>query len=127
MLNLKDQTIRLKWSSFVNFGMGIGKLIFAIMTFSIFMGINAFYTSIIGAGKYLGVLGLDEQKEKAEYWYYRRIGLLILMASTIYVMYSIRIFFFNDTTSYEKNIAIMIAAVTFFEIGFSIIWNYTSN
>lgn len=120
MLNLKEQTIRLKWSSFVNFGMAMGKLIFAVMTFSIFMGINAFYTSIIGAGKYLGVLGLDNQKEKAEHWYYRRIGLLILMASTIYVLYSIRIFFLNDTTSYEKNIAIMIAAVTFFEIGFSV-------
>lgn len=120
MLNLKEQTIRLKWSSFVNFGIAIGKLVFAIMTFSIFMGVNAFYTSIIGAGKYLGVLGLDDNKQKAEQWYYRRIGLLILAASTIYVLYSIRTFFFQDTTYYEKNVAIIIAAVTFFEIGFSL-------
>lgn len=120
MLNIRDQVIRLKWSSFASFGIAIGKLLFAIMTLSLFLGINAFYTATIGYGKYQSALGLSRSNEKSEKSYYRKIGLLILIASIVYLVYALRMFFSDSNSHYDKIPAIAIAAITFFEIGLNI-------
>ncbi|MFC4771305.1 hypothetical protein [Enterococcus hermanniensis] len=127
MLNLRDQAIRLRWSSFASFGIAVGKLIVAIMTFSIFLGINAFYTATIGYGKHQSAVGLSRRDEISEESYYRRIGLLILVASIIYLIYGMRMFFTNTVTDYEKIPAISIAAITFFELGLNLFGIVKSN
>lgn len=120
MLNIKDQVVRLKWSSLGSYALAGGKLAMAITSFSIFLGMNAFYTAVIGYGKHQSVIGMNDKKERGELWYYRRIGLLILVSSILYIIYTLRLFITDENISYDNISAISIASVTFLEIGISI-------
>lgn len=120
MFNIKEQAVRLKLSAYWSYALAVGKLIFAIMTSSLFLGINAFYTGIIAYGKGQSVLGLGENYEKCQKWHYRRIGFIILIASVIYLIYSLGLFFSNQNSKYDKTMAMAIAVITFFEIGLNL-------
>lgn len=120
MLDITNPITRLKWSSIGSYGMAAGKLIVAILSFSVFLLINAFYTAIIGYGKHQSILGLSIDKKHSELWYYKRIGWLIIIASLIYMIYATRLFITQQNISYEEIPAITIATITFSEIGVSV-------
>ncbi|MHC5375204.1 hypothetical protein ACYSNU_15660 [Enterococcus sp. LJL120] len=119
MLDIKNQVVRLKWSAIGSYGIACGKFIFALLSFSIFLGVNAFYTAAIGLGKHQGVLGMGKAADQ-EKIYYRRVGLLILVASAIYLIYALHLFIDQETVYYQPNVAIAIATISFTEVGVSI-------
>lgn len=119
MLNIQDQVFRMKLSSLTSFIIAFAKLLFSLMTFSIFIGINAFYTATIGYGKHQSALGLSLNKQN-EKKYYRKIGLLIFIANLAYLLYASRLFFITEQTSFDQNAALGIATITFFELGLNI-------
>lgn len=96
------------------------KMIVAFFSFSIFLGINALYTVVIGIGKQQSVIGMIDEKRQGAHYYYKRIGGLIFLASLLYLAYTFKLFFLNQTVRYTNISAITIATITFWEIGMSI-------
>lgn len=120
MLDIRNQVVRLKWSSLGSYLMAIGKLLVAVTTFSIFLALNGLYTAAIGYGKHQSIQGMEDKKGQGWLWYYKRIGLLILLASLLYILYTLRLFVTHQRVAYSKHVAIGIATITFFEMGSSI-------
>ena len=101
--------------------LAVGKLVLAIFSFSIFMCINAFYNVGIALAKYFFHVGFDEKKcLRDQKDYYRIIGIIILISSLIFTIYSIRMFTGGSSFVYPIEIGIAIAAFTFVEIAFNI-------
>lgn len=101
--------------------LAVGKLVLAILSFSIFMCINAFYSIGIALAKYFSHQGLDgEKNQKERQDYYRIIGIIILVASLIFAVYSIRMFIGGKSSVYPEIIGISIATFTFAEITLNI-------
>ena len=98
----------------------IGKLVMGILAMSFFACANAFYSfGMIGA-KSVVLTGIRKaQNTKEQHQYYLFSGVVLSATSMLYIIYSIRLFFFPVTSSYDMNVAIGIAAVTFTEIGLS--------
>lgn len=118
-------------SAYVNCILAIGKLILGIYSFSIFMCLNALYNAGIVAIKYIVIKGHNEAMRlpdnanpngygRLEYRYYIQVGKIIIATSTVYVIYSIRLFIKGSNDEYSQIAAIVIAAVAFTEIGTSI-------
>lgn len=99
----------------------IGKLIMGILSLSFFTCANAFYSfGMIGA-KSIALTGIRKaQSIKEQYQYYIGSGVVLIVSSLLYIIYSIRLFFSPITSSYHMYVAIGIAAVTFAEIGLNI-------
>ena len=97
--------------------LAVGKLVLAIFSFSFFMCINAFYNVGMALAKYYFHLGYDEKKSlKEQQDYYRIIGIIVLISSLIFTIYSIRIFLGGKSSAYPEIIGITIATFTFTEI-----------
>lgn len=125
MLNVREYQIRLRWSSIGSFILALGKIGMAVFSFSFFLGVNGIYTGIVAYGKHLSLLGMrTTDARKTERYYYKQIGALILIASVLYLIYTFRLFQQHTATTYSEYLGITIAAVTFFEMGFSIVGIY---
>lgn len=105
------------------FGMflAFGKLIMGICSMSLFTCIHAIYSfGMIGA-KGIAFTGIRRAGSiREQYRYYRWSGITLIVASLLYIFYSVRLFFYPLENTYHMYIAIGIAAVTFTEIGLSI-------
>lgn len=99
----------------------VGKLIMGIFSLSFFTCASSFYSfGMIGA-KCIALLGIRKAKNKNEqYQYYLCSGVVLIVSSLLYIIYSIRLFRYPITSSYHLYVAIGIAAVTFAEIGLNI-------
>jgi len=99
----------------------IGKLIMGILSLSFFTCANAFYSfGMIGA-KSIALTGIRKAQDKqGQYQYCFFSGVVLLVTSLLYIIYSIRLFFIPITSSYNMYVAISIATVTFAEIGLNI-------
>jgi hypothetical protein len=97
------------------------KLIMGILSLSFFACVNVFFSlGMIGA-KILALTGIRKAQDKREqYKYYFSSGIVLMVSSLLYIVYSIRLFFSPITGSYHMYVAIGIAAVTFTEIGLNI-------
>lgn len=95
------------------FLIGAGKIIMAIASCSWLLFIHAVYNVIKAITKHYAL------KKHNNTMFYS--GLLVIAASTVYLIYSIYIFFFGSNSSYHMYIAIGIAAVTSYELVVSII------
>lgn len=101
--------------------MAIGKIILGILTASIFMCVNACYNIGMVFAKYYFHKGANKNTDlDKEYKYYRIIGIIIIISSMIFIVYSLRMFIGEKTPKYSKEAAIAIATITFFEIGINI-------
>lgn len=98
-----------------------GKLIMGILSLSIFTCANAIYSfGMIGA-KGITLTGIRKAQDKSEqYQYCFYASAVLIVSSLLYIIYSIRLFFSPNTISFDMNIAIGIAAVTFTEVGLNI-------
>ena len=104
------QTMKSK-SHFAGFLMGIVKIAMAVISHSWLLFIHAVYNIIKASAKYYA---LKERVGHYDTMFYS--GLLIIAASTVYLVYSIYIFFLGSTAYYQMYIAIGIAAVTTYEL-----------
>ena len=99
----------------------VGKLITGIYSSSFFTCVSACYSFFIVFAKIYILYNLFKERNNLEQLQcYKISGVLIVLASLFYVIYSIRQFYVPDTTIYEMHVAIVIACFTFFEIGLNI-------
>lgn len=108
----------------------IGKIVIGIFTSSFFMFINALYTLGITIAKYLSLKTNREiqltsnnslESRKREYSNYYVVGIIILISSIIYAIYSINHFLGSTSTNYTLIVGIAIATFTFTELTMAII------
>ena len=100
---------------------GFAKLILGIISFSLSTCVSAFYTLGMVYARYTAMTGLMKtEKEDEQYRYYSRSGIILVVASLLFVGYSIWLLFYPATASYHMYIAIAIAAFTFAELTISI-------
>ena len=121
-LKTKNLTLHFTKASIVgNAVLAVGKLVLAILSFSLFMCINAFYNVGIALAKYFSHQGIDQKKtQKEELEYYRIIGIILLSTSLIFAVYSVRMLIGGKSAVYPEIVGIAIAAFTFAEITLNI-------
>lgn len=109
----------------------LSKIGLGIMSASFFPAISACYNIGIAIAKYFAVSEHDksskhfndtsEEKKKRELNCYHLIGVIVFISSVIFVLYSFRLFLFEEKTiQYTNIVAIGIATVTFSEIGLAV-------
>lgn len=99
--------------------MAIFKIAAGIFTLSLFLPINALYNLGIATTKYHFILGNDSDSEN-KLFYCKTMSKIMVFSSIIFIIYSITMFNKNYDFKYSKEVAILIATVTFFEIGINI-------
>lgn len=104
-----------------NFVVGTGKLIIGIISLSLFTCVSAFYTygMVVAKGCALWGRRYERQKQYA-YYNYRLTAIILIVASILYVIYSMRLLWRPEHTSYNIYVGITIATFTFAEIGINI-------
>lgn len=96
--------------------MVVGKLVLSVISVSFFMLVNAMYSTGMGLARFVA-LKMHEQERTKQIRGYRNVGIIIMLASFCYVLYSIRLFYGEKTGSYPMEISLAIAAYTFVEFG----------
>lgn len=129
MENFSNRSIYFaKLSVLINLVMSVGKLGLGIIYFSYFLFISAFYNLGIAFAKFYAVQGHvksgiesqmtdPEEVRKKQHTCYHNIGFIVFISSIIFVVYNLRMFITEkSSTNYSSGVAIAIAAVTFTEI-----------
>lgn len=101
--------------------LGLGKLLSGVLTLSFFVCVNGLYSLGMAAAKYCVVIGTvrAEQTEKQS-GYYRLAAAILIVASLLYVAYSVWLFLNPPVFRVNEIAAITIATITFTEIGISL-------
>lgn len=97
----------------------LGKTVLSIVTFSVFMFVNALYSFGMGTAKYLAIKMKDQDKAQ-QVKSYRLVGIVITLTSLSYALYSTRLFMGQKTTEFPMVIGLIIACYTFLEFGIHI-------
>lgn len=104
-----------------NLAVGIGKLVIGILSLSLFTCASAFYTFGMVAAKCFALAGIVKGGDSREqYCYYRASGIVLICASILYIIYSIRLFVNPVNSAYSMNTALGIATFTFAELTLNI-------
>lgn len=104
-----------------NILMGLFKIASGALALSIFTCVNGFYTLGMVLARYCALAGVVKTKDISEqYRYYRWSGIVLIVASCLYIAYSIRAYFHPTYMAYHPYIAMGIATVTFVEIGLNL-------
>ncbi|MFR8004585.1 MAG: hypothetical protein ACLU6E_02375 [Dysosmobacter welbionis] len=104
-----------------NILMGLFKIASGVLAFSIFTCVNGCYTLGMVLARYCALAGVVRTKDiSRQYRYYRWSGIILIVASCLYIAYSIRMYFHPTYTTYHPYIAMGIATVTFVEIGLNL-------
>lgn len=97
----------------------LGKAAISLYSLSFFMFVNALYSLGMGFARAIAIK-MHAQTPLQQLKSYRNIGIIILLSSLSYVLYSIRLFFGGTTAHYPMTIALAIALYTFVEFGIDI-------
>ncbi len=101
--------------------LGLGKIISGLLSFSVFACMNGCYTLGMALARYCALAGLlQKNKERDSYFYYRLSGIIMVIASLLYVIYSLWTIWHPKMVYYGEIIAITIATITFTEIGINL-------
>lgn len=119
-----------KLSMSFNGVLALAKIFLGVYTLSLFPILSACYSLGIMIAKYFAITEhkrttkdsiSSEEIEKRHYRCYQLIGVVILVSSLLFIIYSLRLFIIQEPlVKYSTIGAITIAAVTFFEIGVAI-------
>ena len=100
---------------------GLGKIISGVLGLSVFTCVNGFYTLGMVFARYCALLGVVKSRDSnSQYKYYFWTGLILIIASMLYVSYSGWAYFRPKYVEYNKYIALTIATFTFAEIALNI-------
>lgn len=118
----RRRTIRITGASCVgNTLVGLGKLLIGITSLSLFTCVSACYTFGMVIAKGFAVAGMfTEKDETVQQKYCRLSGVILIVASVCYILYSLRLFLFPENTIFHEYVAMGIATITFAEIGLNI-------
>ncbi|MGB9341813.1 hypothetical protein [Trichococcus sp.] len=97
----------------------LAKALLSLLSLSGFMLANALCSSGMGIARFVA-LQMPEQDTKSKRKSYRRVGIIITGASSCYSLYSLRLFYGENTRSYPLNLAVLIAAYTFILFGINL-------
>ncbi len=115
---IKNKTIILKKiTTTLNTILGIFKIILAIISHSLLLFIYSFYNVSISLAKRTSI----REKQKYEYENFYFCGIIVLIASISYILYSNYIYFNGSSSKYNMYIAIGIATLAFYNITVAII------
>lgn len=104
-----------------NVVLGTGKLVVGVCTLSLFTCVCALYTFGIVTAKCFALAGIvKEENTKQQYRCYKISGLILILASTMYIVYSMGLFLSPVNSSYHMYAALLIATFTFAELFFNI-------
>lgn len=116
--NLLNKTIILKKITItINLIVGIFKIILAILSQSLLLFIYSFYNVSISVAKKTSI----REKEKYAYENFYFCGIIVLVASISYILYSDYIYLNGSDVKYHEHIAIGIATLAFYNITMAII------
>lgn len=108
-------------SCFGNALIGFGKLLLGILSLSFFTCVSAFYTFSMVIAKGCALSGIVKGKNQQEqYVYYAFSGLILIVASLLYMVYSVHLIFYPVVTPYHLYLALGIATITFTELTINI-------
>ena len=108
-------------SGAANLCVGTGKLVLGILSFSLFTCVSAFYTFGMVIAKCFALAGILKAKNRQEqYRYYFMSGIILIVASVLFITYSIRLFLRPEISVYDIYTALAIATFTFAELGINI-------
>lgn len=100
---------------------GVGKLVMGLLSLSFFTCVSAFYTFGMVAAKGCAMSGsVKELSAESQYRYYQCSGLILIIASVLYMIYSVRLLIHPVNSTYSAYVAINIAAFTFVELTMNI-------
>ena len=117
-MKIKETWNKIKPFTFLNsFGMGLLKIIVAGITRSKGLFISSFYNFFVSITKRKAL----KKDEKSGYKKYSMIGVLIIIASILFINYSIAVMQLHLTSSYHMYVALLISAITFTDIVLAII------
>lgn len=104
-----------------NLAVGMGKLLMGILSLSFFTCASALYTFFMVTAKCFALAGIvKEEQAEGQFRYYRASGLILMGASMLYIIYSIRLFITPVQDQYDMNTALLIATFTFAELAINI-------
>ena len=108
-------------SSTANLVVGIGKLVLGIASMSLFTCVSAFYTFGVVIAKSFALAGIHRAKnEQEQYHYHLASGVILVLASLLFIAYSVRLSQHPVTSVYSLYAALAIATFTFAELGINI-------
>lgn len=120
-MNIKDTNERkmiLKTIAYIkSLSWGICKIILAVISRSVLLFISAFYSIGIGIAKRATI----KEGKKSEYDRYLFIGIIVLISSIVYIIYSLYGYIYGMKANYHMYIAIGIAAFSFTDLTLAII------
>lgn len=104
-----------------NLLVGIGKLVMGMLSLSFFTCVSAFYTfgMVVAKGCALGGL-VKEKSPEEQYRYYNLSGMILIVTSVLYVIYSTRLLWHPMVSHYDKYMGLVIATFAFTELGLNI-------
>lgn len=115
---LTNKTIILKKiTTTLNAIFGVFKIILAILSHSLLLFIYSFYNVSISLAKRTSI----REKQRYEYENFYFCGIIVLVASISYILYSDYIYFNGNSSKYSMYIAIGIATLAFYNITMAII------
>ena len=104
-----------------NTAVGVGKLAMGLSSLSLFPRVGALYTFGMVTAKCVALAGIvKSESDREQYRYYKASGVILIVSSVLYAVYSARLFFYPESGSYHAYIALGIAAVTFAELTLNI-------
>lgn len=106
-----------KVTTTLNAIVGIFKIILAIISHSLLLFIYSFYNVSISLAKRTSM----REKQKYEYENFYFCGIIVLVASISYILYSDYIYFNGSNSKYNMYVAIGIATLAFYNITVAII------
>lgn len=116
--SLINKTVILKKiTTTLNAIVGIFKIILAIVSHSLLLFIYSFYNVSISLAKRTSM----REKQKYEYENFYFCGIIVLVASISYILYSNYIYFNGSNSKYNMYVAIGIATLAFYNITIAII------
>lgn len=102
-----------------NFLLGTGKMLMGWYSHSVFTCVNAGYTYAMVAAKQCALYGFAKE-EKRQPRHYRGCAAILILASLLYAVYSLRLLYQPEMPKYHPYVGIGIAAFTFTEIGLNL-------
>ncbi|HWQ74132.1 MAG TPA: hypothetical protein VN441_02340 [Syntrophomonas sp.] len=108
-------------SGIANIMVGLGKLVMGILSLSFFTCVSAFYTFGMVVAKYFALSGILKARNRGEqYRYYTLSGIILTVASLLYIAYSVRLFLHPTIAVYHMYVALAIASFTFAELAINL-------
>ena len=104
-----------------NLAVGIGKLVMGVLSLSVFTCASAFYTFGMVAAKCAALAGIIKEEDRgAQYRYYKIAGMILIVSSVLYIIYSLRLLLNPVASSFHLYVALGIATFTFTELTLNI-------